>query len=186
MHDSRREMGTSGAKRFIERVAQLFSDSGLTPAELDVLAEGVTKYEEESAMAVLAEYRRNCRYKRPVFPDLLKALDVAKYGTVTQKGLNQTEAIVRGDEVTNAQIAAERRVAETIHIPALIRLGRDEVKRRRDALLRGMNQASRNMAGAPTWEQLTGMGGDSPRLRCWRFWIITEQADTYEPEVENA
>lgn len=177
-------MGKLGARRFIEQAQALFPESGMT-LEWSVLEERVMRFDLEPSLIVLREYRAHCRYRKPVFDDLLKALSTAKYGTPHEKAASEVDRLRAMDRVTDSTIAQEQRVAERVHIPELIRLGNAEVRRRRDRLLAGMNQARRNIAGAPTWEQLTGMDEDSARMRCWRFWIVTEQSEAFEPEVAN-
>jgi hypothetical protein len=141
------------------------------------------RFELEPSLAVLREYRANCRYRRPVIVDLLKKMGEATFGTPSEKGEDDAKKILRMLEETDREIEREQRVAESVHIPQIVRLGREEVRRRRDALLAKMTESQRNKAGAPTWDQLASMEGDGARIRCWRYWILTEQFEAYEPEV---
>jgi hypothetical protein len=185
MSGSAGEMGKGLARRFIERVQAMFPDAGMSPEEWGVLEQRVAAYEFDSAVVVLGEYRAGCRFRKPVIADLLKALSRAKYGEPQAKQEAEVERAKRLHADTDERLRQERRASEHVHIPALIRLGREEVRRRRDTLLGSMKPAQRNYAGAPTWDELIGLDEMSPRMLVWRYWIITEQLERYEPEVSH-
>lgn len=188
MHDSN-GMGKSGAERlWSKRIAPLFPKHVWTPEEIALFIERAAAYEYDSAYAVVSQYKTECRYKSPCMATMLRLFNLAKNGPEGRKvGDEKMEAMRRMFSETTNERRREQGISRDLHIPELIAIGRAKVEATRDDLLRRMEDGAfmsqRQYAGKPTWDELTNPDEVRSRILCWRYWIIFDSCESYEPEM---
>lgn len=172
-----------------ERLSKLFPESEWTPEQYDLFRTRVSAYTHASAIEGFDDYRAACRYRTPVLADLLKAVANRQAPFEQSKQATEIDRMRDSERAYRATKERESHVSRTLHIPELLELGEARVLAERDDLIARMgyadNFSQRNVAGCPTWAELIDPDDERARILCWRYWIIVDSFDAYEPETAN-
>ncbi len=185
----RRKLTSDETLALADRLSKLFPQSEWTVEQFDLFRTRISAYTHRAASDGFDDYRAECRFHTPVLRDLLACVakrqsphEQSKHATEIER-MRESEAAYH--HVKDREVGVSRR----LHIPELHTMGRVLVERVRDGLRERMGNAEnfsqRNVAGCPTWEELTDESDTRARILCWRYWIIVDDFAAYEPEVFN-
>lgn len=185
--EQRRKLTEGETRALAERLSRLFPQSEWTVEQFDLFRTRIASYSVKASTDGFDDYRAACRFHTPVLRDLLEC--VAKRQAPFEKSRQATEVErMRQSEAEYCRVKGrELEVSRTLHIPELLDRGEAHVLAARDRLIRRMghvdNFSQRSVAGCPTWAELIDPNDERARIMCWRYWIIVDSFDAFEPEV---
>jgi hypothetical protein len=185
--NNRPQLTNEQARTLADLLSKLFPQSEWTIEQFDLFMSRVKPYTMEAARAGMEDHRASHRFHAPVLKDLLES--IAKRQAPFERGEYATtlERHKRSEEAYHREKAREVRVSLSMHIPHLLDMGEAKALQIRDGLIERMGNgeyiSQRNIAGCPTWAELTNPDEVRSRILCWRYWIIFDSFEAYEPEM---